>query len=213
MSGAKGLACDVKVQGGVGKPFSTQTRWGVETVILNLPNGLTFLRLLLTPLIVLFLLEGAFSWAFVVFLMAGITDGLDGYFARSLRERTEFGRVLDPLADKILLGSSFLTLALVGHLPMWLAVVGVGRDLVLIIGSCILYAASGRLGYPPSPVGKLSSGLQVLTVLAAMIVAKEDAALRLLILGTAAVTVLSGLEYTYRGAVEVISRMRNASPA
>lgn len=203
----------MKVQGAVGKPLSTQRKWGAETVIFNLPNGLTFLRLLLTPLIVLLLLDGAFSWALVVFLLAGITDGLDGYFARSLREPTEFGRVLDPLADKMLLGSSFLTLALVGHLPMWLAVVGVGRDLVLIVGSCILYVASGRLGYPPSPVGKLSSVLQVLTVLAAMIVAKDDPGLRLLILGTAAVTVLSGLEYTYRGAVEIISRMRNASPA
>ncbi len=182
-------------------------------MIFNLPNGLTFLRLILTPIIVFLLLDGSFLLAFFVFLLAGITDGLDGYFARSLRERTEFGRVLDPVADKVLLGSSFLTLALVGRLPMWLAVVGVGRDLVLIIGSCILYTASGRLGYPPSSIGKLSSVLQVLTVLAAMLMAEGDGVLPPLILGTAVVTVLSGVDYTYRGAVELISRLRNASTA
>ena len=70
-------------------------------MIFNLPNGLTFLRLILTPMIVLLLLRGAFSWALLLFLLAGITDGLDGFLARSLREPTEFGRVLDPVADKL----------------------------------------------------------------------------------------------------------------
>lgn len=182
-------------------------------MILNLPNGLTFLRLILTPVIVLLLLEGAFSWALLVFLLAGVTDGLDGFLARSMHEPTEFGRILDPLADKILLGSAFFTLAFLGRLPLWLAGIAVGRDLVLMIGSCILYTTSGRLGYPPSSIGKLSTGLQLLTVLAAMIMAEGDVRLHPLFWGTAAVTLLSGMDYTYRGAVELISHLRNTSPA
>jgi cardiolipin synthase len=182
-------------------------------MIFNLPNGLTLLRLFLTPMIVLLLLQEELSWALLVFVLAGITDGLDGYLARSLRERTELGRILDPVADKILLGSSFFTLAFVGRLPLWLVVIGVGRDLLLVAGSCVLYTTIGRLGYPPSMLGKLTTGLQLTTVMAAMIAAEDSAHLYPLIWGTAIVTVLSGLDYLYRGAVELISRSRNASPA
>ncbi len=182
-------------------------------MILNLPNGLTFLRVMLTPLIVFLLIDGAASWAFYLFLLAGVTDGLDGYFARSLRERTEFGRVLDPVADKFLLGSTFLTLAFVGRLPLWLPMLAVARDLLLIVGSTILYTTSGRLGYPPSPIGKLTTALQILTVLAAMMLAEGDGRLDPFIWGTAVVTVVSGVDYLYRGTVEFFSRSRNASPA
>lgn len=182
-------------------------------MIFNLPNGLTFLRMILTPVIVLLLLEGAFLWALLVFLLAGATDGLDGFLARSLREPTEFGRVLDPLADKILLDSSFFTLAFLGRVPMWLAGLAIGRDLVLMLGSCALYSTSGRMGYPPSAIGKLSTGLQVLTVLAAMLMAEGDVRLLPLFWGTAAITILSGLDYTYRGTVELITHLRNTSPA
>ena len=182
-------------------------------MIFNLPNGLTLLRVILTPVIVLLLFQGEFSWALLVFLIAGLTDALDGFLARSLRERTEFGRILDPVADKILLGSSFFSLALVGRLPLWLMVVGVGRDVLLVVGSCVLYAVSGRLGYPPSTLGKVSTVLQVLTVLAAMTTVGGSGRLDPLIWGTAAVTVLSGLDYLYRFAAELVARLRNASPA
>lgn len=182
-------------------------------MIFNLPNGLTFLRLILAPLIVVLLVDGAFSWALLLFLLAAITDGLDGFLARSRRERTEFGRVLDPVADKILLGSAFFTLAFLGRLPLWLVVIAVGRDLVLMVGSCILYFTNGRLGYPPSAIGKLTTGLQILTVLAAMTIVAGDAVLSPVIWATGAVTILSGLDYVYRGAVELISRSRNTSPA
>jgi cardiolipin synthase len=182
-------------------------------VIFNLPNGLTFLRLILTPVIVMLLLDGAFFWAFLVFLLAGVTDGLDGFLARSLREPTEFGKILDPLADKILLGSSFITLAFLWRLPIWLAGIVVGRDLVLMIGSCILYMVTGRFGYPPSLIGKLSTVLQVLTVLAVMVMAEGDVRLHPLFWGTAAVSVVSGLGYVYRGTAELFARLRNASAA
>lgn len=182
-------------------------------MILNLPNGLTFLRLILTPVVVMFLLDGAFFWALMVFLVAGVTDGLDGFLARSMRESTEFGRILDPLVDKIFLGSSFITLAFLGRLPIWLAGIAVGRDLMLMIGSCILYATSGRLGYPPSLIGKLSTFLQVFTVVAVMIMAEGDVRLDPLFWGAAASSVASGFDYVYRGTAELVARLRNASPA
>jgi cardiolipin synthase (CMP-forming) len=182
-------------------------------MIINLPNGLTILRALLTPVVVALLLYDAFTWALIVFVLAGITDGLDGFLARSLRERTEFGRILDPVADKVLLGSAFITLAAVGRLPAWLVAIGVGRDILLVVGSCVLYAVSGRLGYPPSAMGKGTTVLQVLTVLAAMTTPEGGLYRNTLIWATAAVTVISGLDYLYRGVVELIARSRNASPA
>ena len=180
-------------------------------MIINLPNGLTLLRLVLTPVIVLLLLREDFSWAFVVFLIAGITDGLDGFLARSLREGTEFGRILDPVADKLLLSSSFLTLAFVGRLPLWLVLIVAGRDLLLILGSGLLLITTGRPGYPPSILGKLTTALQVLTVLSAMAVKAGSASLTFVLWATGAFTILSGLDYLCRGATALLSRRRNAS--
>ena len=121
--------------------------------------------------------------------------------------------MLDPVADKILLGASLFTLGVVERLPFWFPVIAIGRDLLLMVGSCILYAASGRLGYPPSAIGKLTTGLQILTVLAAMTVSEGGAPLDALVWAAVILTVLSGLDYIYRGIVDLISRLRNTSPA
>lgn len=181
-------------------------------MIFNLPNGLTLLRFLLSPVIVVLLLHGDFSWALAVFILAGITDGLDGFFARFMKERTALGAILDPLADKLLLSSSFLTLAFLGRLPLWLMGVVVGRDLVLILGSGLLFLWSGRPGYPPSAIGKLTTLLQVLTVLGGMALEEGSGYLPPLFWATGAVTVVSGLDYLYRGALTLFSRPRGASP-
>ena len=185
---------------------------GSGSVVFNLPNGLTLLRLFLTPVIVVLLLQGEFFWALLVFTLAGITDGLDGFFARSLKERTFLGAILDPLADKLLLSSSFLTLAFLGRLPVWLVGIVVGRDLLLILGAVLLFMRSGRPGYPPSTIGKLTTALQVLTVLGAMALEEGSAYLPPLFWATGAVTILSGLDYLYRGATTLLSRPRGASP-
>jgi cardiolipin synthase len=181
-------------------------------VVFNLPNGLTLLRLFLTPVIVVLLLQGEFFWALVVFTLAGITDGLDGFFARSLKERTPLGAALDPLADKLLLSSSVLTLAFLERLPFWLVAIVVGRDLVLILGAGLLLVTTGRPGYSPSIIGKLTTALQVLTVLGVMAVEEGNPYLPPLFWGTGAVTILSGLDYLYRGTLALFSRPRNPSP-
>lgn len=170
---------------------------------LNLPNQLTILRILMTPVIILLLLYKAPGYALAVFCLAGLTDALDGFIARSLKQKTSLGMILDPLADKVLLTSCFITLAFLREIPRWFAVVAVSRDLILIGGALILLIHFGKVGIPPSILGKLTTGLQLLTVLLAMLdnfVPPLHQALFPLVVTTAFVTVLSGLNYVYRGA-------------
>lgn len=169
---------------------------------MNVPNGLTLLRILLAPTIVIELLYGYTGAALLTFLAAAITDGLDGFVARSRRQRTELGRVLDPLADKALLASAFVTLAVRGDLPHWLAIIGVSRDVMLMVGSLVLYILAGRLGNPPSALGKVTTALQLGTVLVAMSADLRPAlrpVLAPVVWATAAATVLSGLHYLVVG--------------
>jgi len=104
---------------------------------LNLPNILTLGRIVIVPIVVWLIASGLFFAAFVCFVLAGITDALDGYLARKLDQRTTLGAYLDPLADKALLVSIYVSLGLVGHLPNWLVILVVSRD-VMIVGAVIL---------------------------------------------------------------------------
>jgi cardiolipin synthase len=170
--------------------------------VLNLANRLTILRILMTPLIVVLLLYRQVGAALALFLLAGITDGLDGFVARSRGQRTALGMVLDPLADKILLMSAILVLTILKELPWWFAIIVVSRDLILIGGASILYMFLGKMSMPPSWLGKTTTGFQILTVLLAML-DNFVPALRLTVLPVASVTlvctVASGLDYVYRG--------------
>jgi cardiolipin synthase len=169
----------------------------------NLPNGLTLVRVLLAPAIVILLVYHHTGAALITFLVAGLTDALDGFFARSRRQRTELGGILDPLADKALLGSAFVALGILGNLPLWLVIIGVSRDTILIAGSLILYIQVGRLGNPPSALGKVTTLLQLVTVLLAMganLRPSLTPALSPVVWATAAATVLSGLHYIVQGA-------------
>jgi len=170
--------------------------------VLNLANRLTILRILMTPLIIVLLLYKQVGAALALFLLAGITDGLDGFVARSRGQRTALGMILDPLADKLLLMSAVLVLTIMKELPWWFAIIVVSRDLILIGGALILYIFVGKLSMPPSWLGKATTGFQILTVLLAML-DNFVPALRSAILPVAAValacTVASGLDYVYRG--------------
>lgn len=172
--------------------------------MLNLPNRLTILRILMAPVITILLLYNFRGVALGMFVLAGLTDALDGFLARTRGEKTPLGRVLDPLADKLLLTSCFVTLTFVTRtLPRWLTVIVVSRDLILVGGALLLYIFTGKLGLSPSAVGKLTTGLQLATVLYAL-ATLGDAGWPLLSLAlvtaTAASTVASGLDYIFRGA-------------
>ena len=118
--------------------------------MLTLANRLTILRVLMTPVIVGLLMYRQMGAALALFLLAGITDALDGLVARSWRQKTALGIVLDPLADKLLLTSTVITLTILKELPRWFAIILVSRDVFLIGGSMILYMFLGKLDAPPS---------------------------------------------------------------
>ena len=170
--------------------------------MLTLANRLTILRILMTPVIIVLLLYKQVGAAMTLFVLAGITDGLDGFVARSRGQRTDLGMVLDPVADKLLLMSTVIVLSILKELPWWFAIIVVSRDVILIGGTFILYMFVGRVSLPPSWLGKLTTGFQILTVLLAML-DNFVPSLRCAILPVAVValasTIGSGLQYVYRG--------------
>ncbi|MBI3988230.1 MAG: CDP-alcohol phosphatidyltransferase family protein [candidate division NC10 bacterium] len=171
--------------------------------MLTLANRLTILRILMVPLIITLLLYRIMDYALAIFCLAGLTDALDGFIARSFRQKTALGMILDPLADKLLLTSSLLTLAFLREVPRWFAIVVVSRDLILIGGALVLLLFAGKVGIPPSILGKVTTGFQLLTAFFAMLdnfVPPLHPTIFPLVFTTAVCTILSGLDYVYRGA-------------
>ncbi len=171
--------------------------------LFNLPNQLTLLRILMTPLFVILILYDRRGLALTTFCLAALTDVLDGFIARTWKEKTRLGMILDPLADKLLLTSAFVTLAFfLKELPRWLCIIVVSRDLFLIGGSLLIFMFTGKLGLPPSIFGKLATTSQLLTVLNSMldnfIVILQKAQFPLILI-TAFITIISGLDYIFRG--------------
>ena len=170
--------------------------------MLTLANRLTILRILMTPAITILLLYRHMEAAIALFLLAGITDGLDGFVARRRGQRTALGMVLDPLADKLLLMSSVITLTILRELPRWFTIIVVSRDLMLIGGAVILYMFVGKVSMPPSWLGKWTTCFQIATVLLGMLdnlVPGLRVAVMPCAVITTALTIGSGLDYVYRG--------------
>ena len=130
---------------------------------MNIPNLLTLCRIILVPVFVIFLIDGAFGKALVVFLVASITDGLDGFLARVLKQKTILGAYMDPLADKALVITSFVTLSVLDVIPSWLAVIVISRDFVILFGICVLALMSISFEVRPAFVSKITTVFQFLT--------------------------------------------------
>jgi cardiolipin synthase len=128
------------------------------------PNLLTLLRICLAPFLVISVVERRFTVAFVLFLMAAVTDAMDGLLARWLRQRTQLGQYLDPVADKLLLSSLFLVLTQMGILEPRIAVLVFGRDIGMLLTAIILYATTNLRDFRPSLLGKANSFSQVVTI-------------------------------------------------
>jgi cardiolipin synthase len=140
---------------------------------LTLANQLTILRIMLIPAFVLLLVYGYLGAALLVFGVAGITDALDGLIARRAGQRTSLGAWLDPMADKLLLVTTFIVLTLPGipltnHLPLWLTVVVISRDIVIIGVVAIVSLAMGPRTFKPSVWGKMTTAAFILTSVAVM---------------------------------------------
>jgi cardiolipin synthase len=178
---------------------------------MNIPNFLSLLRIILVPVIVIFLIQGLYAKALIVFVVAGLTDALDGALARFLNKQTELGSFLDPLADKILLSTSFISLAIFGLIPSWLAVIVISRDFIILLGLLILSMMSVTYEIKPVFVSKITTTLQIATVFFALLL-KTVTYDRIsydwiVILSwlTASFTVFSGLIYIIKG-IKFINR-------
>jgi cardiolipin synthase len=177
------------------------------------PNLLTLIRICLAPFLVAAILEGHFALGFVLFVVAGLTDALDGTLARVLRQRSTFGAYLDPVADKLLLSTLFLVLLYKGLMPVTVTVLVFGRDMGILLVSALLYAAAGRREFHPSLWGKANTLAQIVAVAAVLLHQVTPgwywvAAFRAVALdATMAFTVISGLHYAW-----VVSRRSGATP-
>ncbi|MBM4347097.1 MAG: CDP-alcohol phosphatidyltransferase family protein, partial [Deltaproteobacteria bacterium] len=136
---------------------------------MNLPNTLTLIRVLLIPVFVILIMNHSFWWALITFAIAGITDGLDGLLARLTRQKTELGAFLDPIADKLLLISAYLTLAIIEILPGWLSVIVITRDIIILLGILVIMLISHPPQIRPSFISKVTTTFQILTVLLALL--------------------------------------------
>ena len=170
---------------------------------MGLPNWLTTLRILLIPVFVTLLVYRRAGVALLVFCLASLTDMLDGYVARVQGRQTRLGAFLDPVADKLLLTSGFVTLTWLKVLPFWITAVVVSRDVVLSIGVLVIHVAGGTVHPSPTWVGKMSTVFQMALVLAAMASAYfqlvSPFVTKLLAWVTAGFTVTSGLQYIVIG--------------
>ena len=119
---------------------------------MTIANLITILRFLLVPAVVYAMLSGRMDWAFAGFLVAGVSDGVDGFVARHFNQRIELGAYLDPMADKLLLVSVFVVLGIMGELPLWLVIVAVSRD-ALIICAVLLSSVMAQSGRDEAAVG------------------------------------------------------------
>ena len=180
--------------------------------MLNLPNFLTLIRILTIPFFLVYLAYHRYGEALVIFVIGGVTDFLDGLAARLMKQETALGAYLDPVADKLLVFTSYVMLGLIDAIPTWLAVVVVSRDILLLLGYGIIYLlVEERFQVKPSIIGKSSTMLQLLTLGVALALLHDPELfdplpIDLLIGVTAVATVASGLQYLYRGLMWLQSR-------
>ena len=136
----------------------------------NLPNILTLLRILLVPVVILSLREGQYVSALVLFLLAGITDGLDGWIAKRFDCVSQLGTILDPVADKLLISSTFVMLVLLGDIPFWLVLMVVCRDVGIVGGYVILQLLGDEMVIQPTLLSKINTVLQIALVSGVLLV-------------------------------------------
>ncbi len=177
---------------------------------MTIPNLLTILRVLLTPILVIFLLEERLTEALIVFIVAGVTDALDGLIARLYKQKTRLGAFLDPLADK-LLATTYVLLAVQNLVPSWLTVIVLSRDVLIVLGVFVLFMQDLPFEIRPTLASKLTTCTQIITAIVTMAtaLASPHPLLKSILFHlTAAVTLVSWGQYMFRG-VRIIQESGN----
>ncbi|TAN43371.1 MAG: CDP-alcohol phosphatidyltransferase family protein [Nitrospirae bacterium] len=170
--------------------------------VINIPNTLTIARIVIIPVFVTAIIYAKYDYALYLFVVAMLTDLLDGLFARLADQKTELGTFLDPLADKFLLVTSFILFSLYGWIPKWLAVTIISRDLIVVIGWVLLSLIFHRSKVEPVLLGKAAIASQLL-LLAYILLSLTQPSIppvpKVFVMLTAGLTALSGIQYIYKG--------------
>jgi cardiolipin synthase (CMP-forming) len=172
--------------------------------MLTLPNFLTLLRIIAVPVFLILVSNQRYGTALVLFMMAGITDTIDGVIARLTDSKSELGATMDPLADKLLLVSSFVMLTWLGVLPAWLLILVLTRDVVILSGYLVIYFVSTPMEVDPTAVGKLNTFNEMFTIgFALLTLARPELPMATVNIVTwyltATTTTISGVHYVYSG--------------
>lgn len=128
---------------------------------MTVPNIITIVRLLLVPFVIYAMLSGEWDWAFAGFVIAGVSDAVDGFIARNFNQRSVLGAYLDPMADKLLLVSVFVVLGIMGHLPLWLVILVVSRDALIVCAVLLSTVMGNPVVVKPLMVSKLNTVAQI----------------------------------------------------
>ncbi len=170
--------------------------------ILNLPNTLTIARIVIIPLFITAFIYKRYNYALYLFAVAALTDTLDGLIARLTNQKTALGTFLDPLADKFLLVTSFILFSMNGWLPKWLTITVISRDVIVIIGWVLIYLVTNTSNVKPTLSGKAAIAMQLVLVCYVLLDKNISSLPHIhgaLIWITAALTIISGMDYIYRG--------------
>ena len=164
-----------------------------------IPNAISIMRILLIAPIILLFVYGEFGWALGLFVIASLSDGLDGYIAKKYDWNTRLGAFLDPAGDKLLVAWSFGTLAFLGQIPVWLAVIVILRDVLIVAGSFMYHYLVRRLEGDPTVISKLNTGLEFAFLIAVMSEAgfgwPNDITITVLGAAVLVTVVISGYDY------------------
>jgi cardiolipin synthase (CMP-forming) len=170
--------------------------------ILTAPNQLTLLRLIFLPFIVIYLVKHDFKWALALFVLAGMSDGLDGLLARTLHQQTVLGQYLDPIADKLLMSTMFLVLSIERMIPWKYTVVVFSRDVSILLISGVLFMIAGMRDFRPSIFGKANTFAQVAAVFFVLLLPVKpiflvQSAAKLFLRATFFFTIVSAVHYAF----------------
>lgn len=174
---------------------------GISSFYRQIPNTITGLRILLVAPLAWLMAEQRYGEALALFVLAGASDGLDGYLAKHYGWTTRLGSILDPLADKLLLTAGFLILGWQREIPPWLVIAVIGRDLLIVLGASAYHFLVGHYAMEPTPLSKLNTFMQILLLVAVLahrsLLPLGEPTITVLVLLTLATTILSGSDYCW----------------
>ena len=170
--------------------------------IWTVPNQITLLRLGFLPFFLILISYERYRWALLVLVVAGLSDGIDGLLARSLNQRSSLGAYLDPIADKLLLSSSFIILAFKKQIAWWLTIIVFSRDILILVVAVAILLISGYRPFPPSIYGKMTTAFQIILVFTVVFSAAYPSfhlarVIHLLVYGVTLFSVGSALHYSF----------------